>query len=177
MHTSAYVSIRQHTSADTSPSVSMTRAGAKRERASFDTAEQLPRRTLCCVPGRDPASSSEARRNTRGGPGGAYVSIRQHTSAYVSIRQNTSAYVSIRQHTSAYVSIRQHTSDTSDTSAYISIRHHTSAYVSIRQHTSAYVSIRQHTQAPVVGAVRGRTANGMLSTAFVGGRVCTGASA
>jgi isocitrate/isopropylmalate dehydrogenase len=33
--------------------------------------------------------------------------LRQHASAYVSIiRQHTSAYVSIRQHTSAYVSIR-----------------------------------------------------------------------
>jgi hypothetical protein len=31
--------------------------------------------------------------------------------------------------------------------AYVSIRQHTSAYVSIRQHTSAYVSIRQHTSA------------------------------
>jgi hypothetical protein len=39
-----------------------------------------------------------------------YVSIRKHTSAYVSIRQHTSAYVSIRQHTSAYVSILHHTS-------------------------------------------------------------------
>jgi hypothetical protein len=40
----------------------------------------------------------------------AYVSIRQHASACVSIRQHTSAYVSMRQHTSAYVSIRQHAS-------------------------------------------------------------------
>jgi hypothetical protein len=43
----------------------------------------------------------------------------------------------VRQHTSAYVSIRQHTS------AYVSIRQHTSAYVSIRQQISAYVSIRE----------------------------------
>jgi hypothetical protein len=76
----------------------------------------------------------------------AYVSIRQHTSqhtlAYVSIRhlvhiidpqhQHTSAYVT------AYVSMCQHTSPGSyyrpAASAYVSIRH------SIRQHVSAYVT-------------------------------------
>jgi hypothetical protein len=83
-------------------------------------------------------------------------SIRQHTSACISIRQHTSEYVSkrvdarqphralhtysIRQHPSAYVS-------SPHTSAYVSIRQHASAYVSIRQHTLAYVSIRQHTSA------------------------------
>jgi hypothetical protein len=74
------------------------------------------------------------------------VSIREHTSAYVSIYQHTPEYVSIYQHTSAYVayvSIRQHTL------AHVSIRQHTSAYVSTRQHTSAYVSTRQHTSAYV----------------------------
>jgi hypothetical protein len=74
----------------------------------------------------------------------AYVSIRQHTAAYVlrmlvSIRRHTSADVRIRQHTcsacwSAYVGIRQHTA------AYVF-----RMLVSIRRHTSAYVSIRQHT--------------------------------
>jgi hypothetical protein len=68
---------------------------------------------------------------------GAYVSIRQHTSAKPALRIPAAAGRAhgIRQHTSAYVSIRQHTS------AYVSIRQHTSAYVSIRQHTSAFVSI------------------------------------
>jgi len=58
-------------------------------------------------------------RNTRKICGGAYVSIRQHTSAYVSVcsgragtpagsaEEHASAYVSIRQHTSAHVSTRQ----------------------------------------------------------------------
>ncbi len=57
------------------------------------------------------------------------------TSAYVSIRRHTSAYVSRRQQTSAYVTL-----------ADLSKNACTSASVSIRQHPSASVSIRQHTQ-------------------------------
>jgi hypothetical protein len=59
LHTSAYVSIRQHTSAYVSD------AGASSWRPP-----------CCCA--RDTAQHTSA-----------YVSIRQHTSAYVSIRENT----------------------------------------------------------------------------------------
>jgi hypothetical protein len=107
---------------------------------------------------------------------GAYVSIRQHTSAYVSIRvpllragksqrasasllssvtKNTpaSVFVSIRQHTSAYVSIRQHTSAESLGVACLECDEEYTC-VSIHQHTSVYVRIRlnvsicQHTSEP-----------------------------
>jgi hypothetical protein len=65
-HTSAYVSIRQHTSSN---AVSLYQVFAGEGAAgALNSAFIAP----------------------------AYVSIRQHTSAYVSIRQHTSAYVSIR---------------------------------------------------------------------------------
>ncbi len=82
---SAYVSIRQHTSA-------------------YVAVERLDQRTLGLRP------LCRCLRLYTEPPGGsisaicACASIRQHTAAYVSI-----SYVSIRQHTSAYVSIRQHT--------------------------------------------------------------------
>ncbi len=156
---SAYVSIRQHTSAYVS--IRHLRASAptcsiRQHTSAYVSIRQHTSAYVTCVQVLQPS---------------AYVSIRQHTSAYVTCVQvlQPSAYVSIRQHTSAYVSIRQHTS------AYVSIRHLRSsapalslcslppspaavaapvprslpapAYVSIRQHTSAYVSIRQHTSA------------------------------
>jgi hypothetical protein len=84
-HTSAYVSIRQHTSLPI------------HQQAAFlhTSYVSIRQHTLAHVSIRQHTS--------------AYLSIPQHTStsAYVSIRQHTSAYVSIRQHTSAYVSIRQ----------------------------------------------------------------------
>jgi hypothetical protein len=144
LHTSAYVSIRQHTSAYVCTHLEQGVAAAAAA-ACVDCCPWINPRCYRC-------------QHTS-----AYVSIQQHTSARtlskawrrprllpastaarglihdaiaVSIRQHTSACVSIRQHTSAYVSIRQHTS------AYGSIRQHTAADVSIRQQTSAYVSIR-----------------------------------
>jgi hypothetical protein len=92
-HTSAYVSIRQHTSAHVSTRQHTSAYVCMRQRTS------------------------------------AYVSIRQHTSAHGSIRQHKGEYISICQHTSAYVSIRHRTS------AYVSIcasaqhMYTTSAYV------------------------------------------------
>jgi hypothetical protein len=138
---SAYVSIRQHTSADASM---RQHTSAYVIIAAF--ARSCSRRSYICI---------HVCQHTS-----AYVSIRpirQHTSAHVSIRHHCRViplffaqvlYVSIRQHTSACVSTRQHTS------AYVCIRRVIPLffaqvlYVSIRPHTSymsAYVSIRQHT--------------------------------
>ncbi len=87
LHTPAYVSIRQHTSA--------TRSITLADLSSFLIF--AARLRCCCI-----------RQHTS-----AHVSIRQHTSAYVfdlrsalALLLHTSAYVSIRQHTSAYVSTR-----------------------------------------------------------------------
>jgi hypothetical protein len=146
-HPSAYVSIRQHTSAYGNFPPPFPESASRRQHTSAYVSIRQ-----------------------------AYVSIRQHTSAYVSIRQHTSAYVSIRQHTSACVGGRLCFRQVRTRAAmlpfahtrpplracctYVSIRQHTLAYVSIRQHTSAYVSLsrtptsvslrmlhaRQHTQ-------------------------------
>jgi hypothetical protein len=160
-HASAYVSIRQHTSASVEPLCRTASADLM-----MAARRSCPTSSTSCI-----ASSAEEgciRQHTS-----AYVSIRPHTSAYVTpaqrparlvshLLQKRGAYVSIRQHTSAYVSIRQHTSAyvtpaqrparlvlrlLQRRSAYDSIRQHTSAYVSIRQHTAAYGSIRQNTAA------------------------------
>ncbi len=107
-HTSAYVSMRQHTR----------------------SIRQLKPAYV-----RVPALVEEAVVNTSVRELDAPVPTCQHTSAYVSIRQHTPAYASIAyanlMRPCPPVSKRQHTS------AYVSIRQHTSAYVSIRQHTSA----------------------------------------
>ena len=66
LHTSAYVSIRQHTSADRIPTVATHRHLHSALVSGITCVSLLV----------------------------AYVSIRQHTSAYVSIRQHTSADVS-----------------------------------------------------------------------------------
>ncbi len=102
-HTSAYVSIRQHTSA-----ASLTLSGL----LSRMRLRPLNRSPTCI---RHHASAYVIRQHTS-----AHVSICQHTSAYVSIRQHTSACVSTRQHPSASVSIRQHT---------LRIHKHPGAYV------------------------------------------------
>ena len=91
-HTSAYVSICQHTSAHAREWGPHTLLDVRGHRAAV-----LPR----------PLVKSRSSRRIGCGGGGRlppplpspYFSIRQHTSAYVSIRQHTSAYVSIRQHT------------------------------------------------------------------------------
>jgi hypothetical protein len=89
-HTSAYVSIRQHTSVSETSSCLSAYASIRQHTSAYVSIRNkfMP------------------------------VSIRQHTPAYVSIRQrsclqcgesrlslHTPAYVSIRQHTSAYVSV------------------------------------------------------------------------
>jgi hypothetical protein len=93
-HTSAYVSIRQHTSADG------CRTSAPPQVSAFGqhTSAYVSR----C---QHTSADVSIRQHTS-----AYVSRCQQTSADVSIRQQTSADVSRRQHTSADVSIRQHTS-------------------------------------------------------------------
>jgi hypothetical protein len=91
-HTSAYVSIRQHTC------VTCTLLVPQHTSAHANVRQH-------------PSASISIHQHTS-----AYVSIRScpppccapcmpRTSAYVSIRQHTSAYASIRQHTSAYASI------------------------------------------------------------------------
>jgi hypothetical protein len=87
---SAYVSIRQHTSAYVS---------IRSAYVSIRTSAYVSMRQICLPQCEEPPERAPRR-----------ASIRQHTSAYASIRQHASAYASIRQHTSAYVSIRQHTS-------------------------------------------------------------------
>jgi hypothetical protein len=109
-HTSAYVSIRQHTS----EYLRGCHRGAVGDQLLLAAPRSRCRALLARIWGYVPGCNSSR---------ASHLRIRQHTSAYISIRQHTSAYVSIRQHTSAYVSTRQHTS----------------AYVSIRQHTSAYI--------------------------------------
>jgi hypothetical protein len=113
LHTSAYVSIRQHTSAWRQAHCSSPRLGTELQGLAYSDLHTS-----------------------------AYVSIRQHTSAYVSIRQHTSAYVSIRQHTSAYVSLVKGALFVRDSErnhkvwhTLTCIRQHTSAYVSMRLHT------------------------------------------
>jgi hypothetical protein len=129
-HMSAYVSIRQHTSA-------CVCCMAALRSSNVNTITSRARTLAHCATWR--RRTPESRCQT------------PHTSAYVSTRQHTSADVSIRQHTSAYVSIRQTPGggERRNPGARHRTRQHTSAHVSIRQHTSAYVSIRQHTSAYV----------------------------
>jgi hypothetical protein len=96
----AYVSIRQHTSADAE-----MRAHALRSRRLV-VPEQLVHLAYVSIRQHTSAyvACSRCAKSCRGGRW-CMTSPRSHaTSAYVSIRQHTSAYVSIRQHTSAYVS-------------------------------------------------------------------------
>ena len=112
-HTSAYVSIRQHTSAyvrlyggtwvaDAGPSV---RALWQRQREVVEVLQAPPPALL--------RRQHAAVRHTC-----AHIRRRQHTSAYAAFlrRQHaavrhTCARIRIRQHTSAYVGIRQHPSE------------------------------------------------------------------
>jgi hypothetical protein len=85
-HTSAYVSIRQHTSEPQHTSAYVSSLSIRQHTSAYVSMRQ----------------SLSIRQLTSAAS--AYVSIRQqpqHISAYVSIRQHTSAYVSIRRHTSA----------------------------------------------------------------------------
>jgi hypothetical protein len=112
-HTSAHVSIRQHTSAPRVLATAQQVYVSIRQHTSahvsirqHTSAYFMLQRVL---PGRGMEEDPRARASTHKTsclPLPVYVSIRQHASACVSIRQYTSAYVSIRHHTSAYVSIR-----------------------------------------------------------------------
>jgi hypothetical protein len=167
---SAYVSIRQHTS-----HIPRGLAGSEDFRGHIHHSRRSPR-LICCLSTSLACSFRPSRkrllvldrlsevlhhvlalagirkvRHLAVALASAYVSIRQHTSAYVTYTGRVRHLgLIIRQHTSAYVSIRHIYSGSPPpwpevASAYVSIRQHTSEYVSIRQHTSAYVSIRQHT--------------------------------
>jgi hypothetical protein len=101
LHTSAYVSIRQHTSAYVS---SVDAAGTRQclvQHLHTSAYVSIRQHTSAYV---SISQLSRSGREVSSVPCPAPV-CRQHTSAYVSIRQHTSAYVSIQ----AYVSIRQHT--------------------------------------------------------------------
>jgi hypothetical protein len=133
-HTSAYLSICQHTSY-----VSIRQHTSARyiwKSAVSPVPCRAQRQYLYCTSKASNLSTCECwkMRSISAPKGSVFVcTLAEDTDV------NLPVCVSIRQHTSAYVSIRQHTS------AYVSIRQHTSAYVSIRQHTSAYVSIRKQT--------------------------------
>ena len=121
-HTSAYVSIRQHTVSirqHTSAYISIRSAYVSIRQHKSDlmsASSQRGQAARACRHPRPPPSCSAPACGPTTPALAAYVSIRQHTSAYVSIREHTPAYVRIRrQHTSsaqtaAYGSIRQHTS-------------------------------------------------------------------
>ncbi len=172
-HTSAYVSIRQHTSASRArtccvspyppapspPAAAPAARAAPRPRAP--PAHLLRQILYFCTSNAsklstsDPASASSMETE---GASRASISLTTCCSAATppaapltsrcltsgpSVACQSVAYVSIRQRASAYVSMRQRTA------AYGSVHQRTAVYVSIRQHTSAYVSIRQHTSAYV----------------------------
>ena len=164
-NTSAYVSIRQHTSACTVLRVNLRSLSHSCFRSGVFVCVCSKRYYLSSKLGTAAGSlafepEKPFRRAACVQHASAYVSIRQHASAcvtaYVSVRQRTSAYVSIRhlnlrsfflhsairQHTSAYVSICQRTFEPEKLFAELFAFSNTSAYVSIRQHMSAYVSIR-----------------------------------
>jgi hypothetical protein len=132
--TSAYVSIRLHTSAYVTDCLFCSLRRFSLIAATCTGASA----TGCPV-------SIARRRSCSNLHTSAYVSIRQHTSAYVSIRQNT------RPHTSAYVSttcLARHRPTDSMAPAILCGMHSTApptafVYVCIRQHTFAYVCIRK----------------------------------
>jgi hypothetical protein len=97
-HTSASVSIRQHTSLRRRPT---------REGSAASPRCRWPH-TSAYVSIRQHTSADSPRCSSGHARGFRGESALPHTSASVSVRQRTSAYVSIRQHTSAYVSIRKH---------------------------------------------------------------------
>ncbi len=97
-HASAYVSIRQHSSAFVSAFKTMHTLACSlfRSATSTATAELCPSAGDACCLGSFRLMLALAASAT------AFNARRQHTSAHVSTRQHTSAYVSIRQHTSAH---------------------------------------------------------------------------
>jgi hypothetical protein len=99
-HTSAYVSIRQHTShtssMQTARALVLPRWSIRQHTSAFVSIRRI--RQVCKQPGRSCCRA------------GAYVSIRQHTSAYVAYvkyANSQGARAAALEHTSAYVSIRR----------------------------------------------------------------------
>jgi hypothetical protein len=132
----AYVSIRQHTSAYVLSCFDAARELDPPPVVQHTSAYVSIRQHTSCLAS-TPRANSIRRLHVRACMRPYAISVCGQPSASVSIRQHPSASVSIRQHTSAYVSIRQH-SDSTPTSACVWAP---AAYVSIRQHPSAYVSI------------------------------------
>ncbi len=96
-HTSAYVSMRQHTYAKCNGGHELVLCERPEKLACSSTCQayvSIRQHTSAYVSKLLLNESDPQERPER-------VSIRQHTSACVSIRQHTSAYVSIRQHTPA----------------------------------------------------------------------------
>jgi hypothetical protein len=91
-YVTAYVSIRQHTSAYVSIRLPQELAHTLELGGPF----RMPTILIISILLKSCQHTS------------AHVSTRQDTSACVSIRQHTSAHVSMRQHASAYVSIHRH---------------------------------------------------------------------
>jgi hypothetical protein len=100
-HTSAYVSIRQH-------SFSMRPGGSNATSTALPQPLAYVSIRLHSI--RQHTAAYVSIRHFHRPPGGRAANRCLHYRHNGSIRQHTSAYVSIRQHTSAYVSIRQHTS-------------------------------------------------------------------
>jgi hypothetical protein len=160
-HTSAYVSIRQAVSSDTCIRRHTSAYGIRKYTSAYVSMRQAVGATPL------PSISME-QRALYIRPTSAYVRIRPHTSAYVAVEsRDTSAlaYVSIRQQTSAYVSKGTSALDEHGGEGYsrrlmvcddgtphvfgcccLILR---DAAPVLRQHPSAYISIRQHTSAYV----------------------------
>jgi hypothetical protein len=160
-HTSAYVSIRQHTSACGSalrlachPQHTSAYVGTRQHPSAYvgirEHPSYLPRAARKYL---SPAEPAAPHLHTPPAPPGTRLLRCQYVyfstskasklSTWQSARAKRCCAISgcaacIRQHTSAYVSIRQHTSAVLRDKRMRCL--HTSAYVSIRQHTSAYVS-------------------------------------
>ena len=161
-HPSAYVSIRQHASANSARSAGCADLMPTLDERVCKTCIYIHTYIHACIHTHLHACIIHTDRHPSIHPyswtcGGnlmsvcqtyAYVRTRQHTSAYVSIRQHTNLRRKLdervpnshQQHTSAYVRIRQHTNlgRKLDERVPNSHQQHTSAYVRIRQHTSAY---------------------------------------
>ena len=108
---SAYVSIRQHTSAYVSiraPRRSMYRELSPDPLSCVSNCTCVPAKQVRCVPVAGTMAPS------RSSTSAAAKREPRSDMGRIFVTSLASAYVSIRQHTSAYVSIRQHTSASSD---------------------------------------------------------------
>jgi hypothetical protein len=104
LHLEAH-SIRQHTSAYVTAFVSI-----RQHTSAFDVSAAFVRKQRLHLEAYGLVLTWFSLANAAPSSGSSGFWWCQHTSAYVSICQHTSAYVSIHPHTSAYVSIRPHTS-------------------------------------------------------------------